>query len=1147
MNDLCSIELLQNAVSRGLSAEEEATLHAHLEHCESCCAQMEQLAGGEAWQQEAAALLSADELDAAVPEPANWSEVDFSVEHLDPSDDVNVLGQLGGYDVLAIVGRGGMGVVLKAFDHELKRLVAIKALAPHLAHSSVARKRFAREAQAAAAVVNPHVIAIHHVQPTGRLPFLIMPLLTGESLAQRLKARGPLELTEVLRIGMQAATGLAAAHDQGLVHRDVKPANIFLEKGVERVVITDFGLARAADDVSMTRMGVVAGTPEYMSPEQARGEALDGRSDLFSLGCVLYEMATGLSPFRTDSTMATLRRIVEEKPAAMASLVPELPRWFSHIVERLLSKDPAQRFASASEVSQLLEQCLSHLQQPTSVPLPAPLVTHAAGRRSIFNVPRKGVIAMLGTIGMTLLGMVLWQATEAPDISGQWTSEEWGTVVLEAKGPGQYEGAFTGSGKDNPAPRNDPPGGGPGSGPGVPGASAGLPGAPDAPKQVKEPLKPAAPAPDAPETETPEGADPAATFDPPGGGPGSGPGLPGASAGLPGAPDAPKQVKEILKPAALDPAPDAPKTETPMGADPAAPFRYKLAELDEKIAALNAERVKLSETLSPTHPNIRKLDPEVEALEEARASLVATNRQANAGANIVKLPDAEYAKDGFPLDELAGKGVMWNGEESGLSLGYRIKGDEWRILGKEVKVELWVRNAGKEDVKFQILSRPDEGLRVKLTGKDGEEHFARMVPNDVPLFGWKHLLSAGQCIKVNEFSIGLLPPEQNARIGNELRFFVPPGWYQFVCEVKVPGFTATNGDRKQITPGAGEWTGTIRTRSLNVEVIAHDPPAPGARPVPAAGPDADAVSSGGPVDTPKGSGVSPKSGSKVDLAGVLDKTKLGTLHLKWSRVERRFNGTWGKGADRSGTISLRLVDKDIRGGFTTDEEVQLETGTPLVGDLLWKRSSDNPAKNPEPSVEKSLRGKIRRSDSERKLALINLGTEDGVTLGMKFEVRQNAAEYAEGRSPTKGSVEVIRIIDQHMSEVRILKEDLRDKFTEDDDVFSFVIDPKSLAAAAKRFNSETAEVRSQLFVPPIPDLTVERLREGFRQSAIYYRGLGKRQVADALTRSEPSSIGEKYSLRAVRCARCLYWRCCVRFDFTYASGHAGARARHASG
>ncbi len=269
-----------------------------------------------------------------------------------------------------------------------------------------------------------------------------MPLLTGESLAQRLKARGPLELTEVLRIGMQAAIGLAAAHDQGLVHRDVKPANIFLEKGVERVVITDFGLARAADDVSMTRQGFVAGTPEYMSPEQARGDALDGRSDLFSLGCVLYEMATGVSPFRADSTIATLRRIVDEKPASMASLAPELPPWFCSLVERLLSKNPTQRFASANAVSELLELCLSHLQRHASMPLPTWLAPQASGRGSILNVRRKGVIAMLGTIGVALLGTLLWQATEPPDIAGQWNSEEWGTVIIEAKATG---GTFTGS------------------------------------------------------------------------------------------------------------------------------------------------------------------------------------------------------------------------------------------------------------------------------------------------------------------------------------------------------------------------------------------------------------------------------------------------------------------------------------------------------------------------------------------------------------------------------------------------------------------------------------------------------------------------------------------------------------------------------
>lgn len=373
MNNLCSQQRLELALAGKLDADEESTLNRHLDECEVCAAELERLAGGAQASGEIASMLIPDDLDDDLPPREVCSTADFVVHHLEPSDDPAVLGQLGGYDILEVIGRGGMGVVLKGYDRELKRFVAIKVLAPHLAHSALARKRFAREAQAAAAVVNLHVIAIHQVHPNGQLPFLVMPLLTGESLAQRLKARGTLELNEILRVGMQSADGLAAAHAQGLIHRDIKPANILLEKGVERAVLTDFGLARAADDVSMTRQGIIAGTPEYMSPEQARGEALDGRSDLFSLGCVLYEMATGVSPFRTESTMATLRRIVDEQPAAMDSLVPELPPWFCQIVERLLSKDPALRFASAAEVKQVLEECLSHLQQPSSVPLPSVL------------------------------------------------------------------------------------------------------------------------------------------------------------------------------------------------------------------------------------------------------------------------------------------------------------------------------------------------------------------------------------------------------------------------------------------------------------------------------------------------------------------------------------------------------------------------------------------------------------------------------------------------------------------------------------------------------------------------------------------------------------------------------------------------------
>ncbi len=420
MNGECSIELLESALRGDLPPDDEAGLHGHLESCQACNAVLERMAGGAEWSQEAASLFREDDRDADRLGGGELSDVDFTVEHLEPADEPNMLGRLGGYDVLEIIGHGGMGVVLKGFDRELKRCVAIKVLAPHLAQSSLARRRFAREAQAAAAIVHPNVLAIHQVQPGGRLPFLVMPLVAGESLAERLATRGTLELTEVLRIAVQAAAGLAAAHEQGLVHRDVKPANILLDKGVDRVVLTDFGLARAADDVALTRWGVIAGTPEYMSPEQARGEPLDGRSDLFSLGCVMYEMATGVSPFRADSTIATMRRLVDDTPPSIASLNPELPPWFVVIVNRLLEKDRGERFGSAREVSELLEGCLAHIQQPAHVPLPAGLAPTARRISRFPKLGRKGVLAMIGTLLIGLFGAFM-VATEPPDISGDWS------------------------------------------------------------------------------------------------------------------------------------------------------------------------------------------------------------------------------------------------------------------------------------------------------------------------------------------------------------------------------------------------------------------------------------------------------------------------------------------------------------------------------------------------------------------------------------------------------------------------------------------------------------------------------------------------------------------------------------------------------
>jgi serine/threonine protein kinase len=177
------------------------------------------------------------------------------------------------------------------------------------------------------------------------------------------------------------------------VHRDIKPANILLEQGVERVAITDFGLARAIDDASLTRTGVLAGTPAYMSPEQARGETVDHRADLFSLGSVMYAMCAGRPPFRAESTVAVLKRICEEEPTPLAQLNADVPSWLARIVARLHAKDPVDRFATAAEVAELLQRCLAHVQNPSAVPLPAELAEPRPGWKDTWLTTRRLIAA----------------------------------------------------------------------------------------------------------------------------------------------------------------------------------------------------------------------------------------------------------------------------------------------------------------------------------------------------------------------------------------------------------------------------------------------------------------------------------------------------------------------------------------------------------------------------------------------------------------------------------------------------------------------------------------------------------------------------------------------------------------------------------
>ena len=337
---------------------------------------------------------------------------EIDLNYLTPSTEPGSLGTLGHYEVKRVLGQGGFGTVLKAFDEKLHRMVAIKVLSRQLATTSPPRKRFLREARAVAAIKHENVVQVHSVEEQP-LPYIVMEFVDGSTLQDKMDEAGPIEIPEVLHIGRQIAAGLAAAHALGLIHRDIKPGNILLEKGVvQKVKITDFGLARTADDASLTQSGTITGTPLYMAPEQATGAKLDSRADLFSLGSVLYALACGHPPFRAATTLAVLRRVTEDNPRPLQEIIPETPDWFVAIVDKLLAKDPADRFQTAQGVADMLTLCQSKLHAgvaPTAVSLglkPAPVepVAKAVPKRKKFPVAAvaAGVVAALTLVAVGL-------------------------------------------------------------------------------------------------------------------------------------------------------------------------------------------------------------------------------------------------------------------------------------------------------------------------------------------------------------------------------------------------------------------------------------------------------------------------------------------------------------------------------------------------------------------------------------------------------------------------------------------------------------------------------------------------------------------------------------------------------------------------
>jgi serine/threonine protein kinase len=276
------------------------------------------------------------------------------------------LARLAQYRLLEKIGEGGMGVVYRAEDTRLHRLVALKVLHPRLLADEDQRRRFLQEARAAAAVEHERIVPIYEVNEDQGVPFFIMQLLQGEALETRLRRHpGPHPAAEIVRLGRQIAEGLEAAHARGLVHRDIKPANVWLEAPAGeaeapatggRVRLLDFGLARVArGDTRLTASGLIVGTPGFLSPEQAAGRPVDQRSDLFSLGVVLYLLATGRLPFNGPDLMAQLTALAVEPPRSPFEHNPDLPEALAHLIVRLLSKKPGARPRSAREVIDVLD------------------------------------------------------------------------------------------------------------------------------------------------------------------------------------------------------------------------------------------------------------------------------------------------------------------------------------------------------------------------------------------------------------------------------------------------------------------------------------------------------------------------------------------------------------------------------------------------------------------------------------------------------------------------------------------------------------------------------------------------------------------------------------------------------------------------
>ena len=449
-------QLLRDLVEGRTELGESEAVAGHLERCERCQTTMEALAV----EDEPHLVQSISQVGSATPpaDSAYWTALgkaqadsdalrtrtyvgddgaaqvkgELKLDFLQPSSVENRIGTLGEFEIIRVIGRGGMGAVLQSFDTHLHREVAIKILDPQFASNDLARQRFCREARSAAAVTHENLVAVHQVNEekiTG-LPYIVMQYVKGESLEQRLRRGGALSVYDTVKIAMQAAAGLASAHAHGLIHRDIKPGNILIQDTTGKVLLTDFGLARATEDMKLTRTGFVAGTPLYMAPEQASGETVDARSDLFSFGSVIYEMLSGSPPFDGKTPLAVLRRVTDERHDSIRKLNSTVPEWLELTIDKLLAKKPEDRFQSAQELYELLAEELPQLDPNCTekAKIDTKCGAKKGTRRSALIIKSKPVcyktIAMIASvflIGLVMGGVAVyefWSSASFP-VAGQ--------------------------------------------------------------------------------------------------------------------------------------------------------------------------------------------------------------------------------------------------------------------------------------------------------------------------------------------------------------------------------------------------------------------------------------------------------------------------------------------------------------------------------------------------------------------------------------------------------------------------------------------------------------------------------------------------------------------------------------------------------